>query len=166
MTICTWDRGCYFAQYPRLKEIVENQWGALPERFGGILLDEYVIMPNHMHGIITMEDRAPARGAPTYPLFSDSVGAGLAPALSGRAKYKTISDIVGSFKSITSNEWLKVVKSENINTRGKFWQRNYYEHVVRNDDELNRTRQYIIDNPLKWELDEENPANSFLQKEA
>lgn len=157
VTICTWDRGCCFEEYPQLKEIVENQWRMLPERFEGIMLDEYVIMPNHMHGIIVIiADRAPARGAPTDSLSSNSVGAGLAPAL---LKHATIGDIVGSFKSITSNEWLKVVKSGNINMRGKFWQRNYYEHVIRSDEELNSIRQYITENPLKWELDEENPVN-------
>lgn len=161
VTICTWDRGCYFEEYPQLKEILENQWRILPERFEGVALDEYVIMPNHLHGIIVIiADRATARDAPTNTSFSNSVWAGLAPAL---LKHVTIGDIVGSFKSITSNEWLKVVKSGNINTRGKFWQRNYYEHVIRNDEELNGIRQYIIDNPMKGELDKENPVNINMQ---
>lgn len=64
--------------------------------------------------VVIIADRAPARGAPTDTSFPNSVGAGLAPAL---LKHATIGDIVGSFKSLTSNEWLKVVKSGNINTR-------------------------------------------------
>lgn len=69
---------------------------------------------------------------------------------------------MGQFKSIVT----KRINELSDNPGCPVWQRNYYEHIIRNEDELNDVRQYIIDNPLKWKLDEENPANSFLQKEA
>jgi REP element-mobilizing transposase RayT len=146
LTLCTYDRGSHFEQFEPLRRIVEAQWHSIPERFSGVLLDEYVIMPNHVHGIIFLcgdpgvqggcahhKNHKPARGAPT------------------------LGDIVGSFKSLCVHAWLKFVKSENINTRGKFWQDNYFEHVIRDDGELERIRRYIAENPLRWDLDRENP---------
>ena len=135
VTICTIDRGCYFEQFPQLREIVTNEWNNIPIRFPNVDLDEYVVMPNHFHGIIICRD-APCG----YP--------------------SALGDVVGAFKSLCVNAWLRVIKTENINARGKFWQNNYYEHVIRSDAEMNLIRQYIIDNPLQWELDRENPLPS------
>jgi len=59
---------------------------------------------------------------------------------------------------MTTNEYIRGVKQNGWpRFNGKLWQRNYYEHIVRNENELNRIRQYIMDNPLKWALDRENP---------
>ena len=135
VTLCTVDRGCYFAEYPRLHEILVNEWNYLPSRFTGMDLDEYVVMPNHLHGIIVMRRDTPGEN----------------PEIS-------LGTVVGAFKSRCVTAWLKVIAAENINAAGKFWQRNYHEHIIRNEDELNRIRQYIVDNPIKWELDRENPT--------
>jgi len=168
VTICTLNRDCIFEEFPQLKSIVEKQWKIIPSQHGKVILDEYVIMPNHLHGIIgimtTDENRAGARfegrGKP-----SPYVGASLAGALpsagtlSLAAPRKPIGDIIGAFKSLSSIEWLRIIKAENINARGKFWQRNYYEHIIRDVDELNRIREYIVNNPAQWAEDENNPAN-------
>jgi putative transposase len=61
---------------------------------------------------------------------------------------------------------LKVIKTEDINARGKFWQDNYYEHIIRNEVEMDRIRQYIANNPLQWELDKENPTQSEQQPQS
>jgi REP element-mobilizing transposase RayT len=98
-------------------------------------------MPNHIHGIII-------------------VGATLAVALNNRAGARpapTVGEIVGTFKSLCVNDWLIYLKENKIDAIGKFWQRNYYEHIIRNENELNKIRGYIQNNPLKWSLDRENP---------
>ena len=71
-----------------------------------------------------------------------------------------IGHIVQWFKTMTTNEYINGVKKKGWKSFGKrFWQRNYYEHIIRNENELNQIHQYIIDNPLNWETDEENPKN-------
>lgn len=137
VTICTFNRECLFEEFPRLKRIVEKQWEIIPRRHENVLLDEYVIMPNHLHGIIVITDTASDAKATTR--------AGASPAPTG----KFVGAPLAGALSVT----------ENINARGKFWQRNYYEHVIRNEDDLNRIREYIVNNPARWAEDENNPEN-------
>ena len=96
ITICTKNRECYFEKYLTLKNIVANQWENIPNRYPHVELDEYIIMPDHFHGIISI------------------VGAGARPA-------PTIGKIIGSFKSLCIVEWLKYISKNNINESGKFW---------------------------------------------
>ena len=141
ITICTHNKELYFEQYPELKPIVSRQWQEIPDRYTDIQLDEFIVMPNHIHGIII-------------------VGATLAVARNNRAGARpapTIGEIIGTFKSLCVHDWLKYIKENRIHTVGRFWQRNYYEHVIRNEDELNKIREYIQNNPLEWHLDRENP---------
>ncbi|OGL39994.1 MAG: hypothetical protein A3C43_06245 [Candidatus Schekmanbacteria bacterium RIFCSPHIGHO2_02_FULL_38_11] len=140
ITICTKDRELYFKKFSELKEILKQQWQKIPEKFFNIQLDEFIIMPNHIHGIIT-------------------VGATLAVAQKKRAGARpapTIGEIIGRFKSSCVNDWIKYIDENKLNLNGKFWQRNYYEHIIRNENELNKIREYIQNNPLKWHLDREN----------
>jgi REP element-mobilizing transposase RayT len=147
VTLCTYDRSRYFDLFPQLRAIVEGEWHRIPERFPYVELDEYVIMPNHFHGIVVIHDNR--RDTPCgYP---DSCKNPI-------PRQVALGDVVGAYKSLCVNAWLKVIKSENINTRAKFWQDNYYEHVIRNEEESDRIRQYIANNPLQWELDRENPS--------
>ncbi|RQW86264.1 MAG: transposase [Geobacter sp.] len=147
VTLCTFNRGCYFDQFPRLREIVCNEWNNIPTRFPTVALDEYIIMPNHFHGIIVCMDIT--RG---YPTNGHSLGK---PGCL-QADAPSLGDIIGAFKSLCVAAWLRAIKTDTINARGKFWQKNYYEHVIRNEDELNRIRKYIVDNPTQWEFDREN----------
>ncbi len=151
ITLCTHDRGCHFERFDQLRQIVDAQWRGIPERFPGAMLDEYVIMPNHFHGIIAICRDTP-RGCPdsVHPQSGHPQGAPL--------RKSDIGSIVGSFKSLCVTDWLKTIKAENLDAGGKFWQGNYYEHVIRNEAELERIRQYIADNPLQWESDRENPG--------
>ncbi len=72
----------------------------------------------------------------------------------------SLSDVVHRFKSFTTATYRKYVEKFNWPPfPGKLWQRNYYEHIVRNDNELNRIREYILNNPQQWDNDENNPAN-------
>ncbi|MEW5920646.1 MAG: transposase [Bacillota bacterium] len=103
---------------------VEHSLLNIPTLFSGVSVDQYIIMPNHLHLIIVLT-KTGGHGDP--PLH----------------------DIIGRFKSFTTREF-NIIKR----TKGKLlWQRNYYEHVIRDEDELNSTRQYIIDNPAKWHED-------------
>jgi REP element-mobilizing transposase RayT len=71
----------------------------------------------------------------------------------------SLGDIVGAFKSLVFTVYLDWIKKNDPSRRAKFWQRNYYEHIIRNDRELNAIRQYIIDNPINWKLDRDNTGN-------
>jgi REP element-mobilizing transposase RayT len=101
-----------------------------------IYIDEFVIMPNYLHGII-MVSSDPSRAT-----------AGVAP---------TLGQIIGSFKSKCVTEYLNHIETNNINETARMWQRNYYEHVIRNEEELNKTKEYIQRIPYRWEEDEEKP---------
>ena len=122
----------------RLRDIVEEAWLWLRDRHQHVDLDEYVVMPNHLHGVIVIRDvrRGGSRTAPTSPTHR-----------------KPLGRLIGAFKTLSTKR---------INgTRGTpgvpLWQRNYYEHVIRDDEDLERIRQYIIDNPARWHEDPENP---------
>jgi len=153
VTLCSFGRECCFAEFPELATIVDEEWRRIPERFSNAIVDEYIIMPNHFHGIVVIGDGMGNKtdGCPK-PGYPQEVSL-------QKAERADLANIVGAFKSLSANAWLRVIKSKDINARGKFWQANYYEHVIRNEDELNRIRTYIADNPLQWELDWENPVN-------
>jgi putative transposase len=142
ITICTRARESYFELYPELRRIVQTQWESLPKRFPNISLDAFVIMPNHLHAIILV-------GA-AFTAAPNGAGASPAPTILG--------NVVGTFKSLGVKEWLQYVKQNHIDVVGSIWQRNYYEHVIRNEMELNRVREYVVNNPLKWSFDRENPT--------
>ena len=133
--------------FPELTEIVRKQWQKLSERYPNLVLDEFIVMANHIHGIMI-------------------VGATLAVALVNRAGGRpwagtrpapTVGEIIGTFKSLCVNDWLIYLRENKIDEAGRFWQRNYYEHIIRNENELAKIREYIQNNPLKWSLDRENP---------
>jgi REP element-mobilizing transposase RayT len=149
VTICTHGRECLLGEVVdgamapnRLGRVVERAWYDLPARFPGIALDAFVVMPNHVHGIVRLVG-APLAGA--HPAGADPAG-GVA-----------LGDVVGAFKSLTTRAMLGVVR-EAVDSPivGPLWQRNYYEHIVRDDDELERIRAYIVDNPMRWDDDDEN----------
>jgi REP element-mobilizing transposase RayT len=141
-------------------EMVEQAWLALPERFPQAELDVFRAMPNHFHGLL---------GTRNANLQSVLVGAGLMPALDWPdhdgdrvittvAPSVVVGDMVGAFKSITTNEYIVGVRELGWEPfPGKLWQRNFYEHIVRNERALNAIREYIINNPANWEADQLHP---------
>jgi REP element-mobilizing transposase RayT len=158
LTLCTAERTCYFEQFQQLVKIVKEHWQNIPDRFPHVVLDDYVIMPNHFHGIIVLCRDTPCG----YPLPPAQLQAGHPQGVP--LQETKIGDIIGSFKSLCVNAWLKTIKTEKINATGRFWQSSYYEHVIRNDGEMERIREYIANNPLLWELDRENPAYNRPQE--
>ncbi len=160
VTICTHNRKCILGHVEnrnvRLNGIglmVQKAWLELPLYYKGIDIDESVIMPNHLHGIILIVGAGPR----ACPKDGGDKGQpqGVAP-----TKTLSLPDVMYSFKSLTTKRYIDGVKDKNWEAFDRhFWQRNYYEHVIRNEDDLNEIREYVSNNPLKWELDKENPNN-------
>src|SRR5687767_6019043 len=158
VTINAQNRECWFGDIVNREmvlneagEMIDQQWNALPKMFLNIELDLYQIMPNHFHGIIVIVG-ATTRVAHNLEMKSIyENGAGTRPA-------PTLGDIIGAFKSITTNEYIKGVENKKWPRFDKrLWQRNYYEHVIRDEEDLNRIRNYIQSNPANWDEDVENP---------
>jgi putative transposase len=137
--------------------VTKQQWKKLPNRFPNIALGAFVIMPNHMHGIIVImsgrsaagnlndHDDESSRHAPTYEQYQKPVKG-------------SIPTIVGSYKSAVSYRINLMRGTQDV----PVWQRNYYEHIVRNESDLQNKTDYIEANPTLWGKDDENPLNIRL----
>ena len=151
VTICTQNRQYLFGDIitnqmhlNEYGEIIQNEWLRNTTARTNVELDEFVIMPNHVHGIIIITNEIARRGVLQY-----------APTNRFRSPSQTIGSIIRGYKSTTTKQINILRKTQN----SPIWQRNYFEHVVRDDFDLNRIRQYIIDNPKNWDSDSENPNN-------
>jgi putative transposase len=131
----------------RIGEIVDRNWTEIPDHFPNVVLDEYVIMPNHFHGILIIKSGDRENAVPERAPASD------APPLS-------LGSIIGSFKSRCVIDNLDYIKENGLEETGKIWQRNYHDQIIRNEDDLKRFRKYIRDNPKKWAKDENNTENT------
>ena len=150
ITICTQNRLCLFGEIGDgvmvlndAGEMVHRQWRALADRFDSVELDEIVIMPNHLHGIIELVSGQSRMGKPQ----------GIAPTVEQLPQRvsPTIGDVVGAFKSLSTNEYITGVKQKKWRPfQQKLWQRNYYEQVIRDEQSYLELVQYIQNNPLKW----------------
>ena len=108
---------------PELWNILEQEWKALPERFPCVTLDEYIIMPDHVHFLVRIE------GNVDVP--------------------SSLFDVVGAYKSLVAVKWLRYLNGAGIERSGRVWQRGYFDRAIRDTNDLERTRQYIRDNPLR-----------------
>jgi REP element-mobilizing transposase RayT len=124
VTVCTHERELTLA-IPEVVAAIDRAWLDLPNRFPAVELDEFIIMPNHIHGVLVLHERGPKFGV-----------------------------VMRAFKSISA------IAANRILGRSErpFWQRNYYERVIRSERELNAVREYIRNNPLGWDSDPDNPA--------
>ena len=163
VTICAQNRKYMFGEIVkdqmRLNNagfMVKTWWQTVTNKFPSVQTDEYVVMPNHFHGIITVGATPCGRPNPDV-VNGKSVGATLCGRPNPDRIAPTLGDIVNWFKTMTTNEYIRGVKQNGWPPfLGRLWQRNYYEHIIRNEDELNRFRRYIADNPSNWQTDEEN----------
>jgi len=217
---------------PVVNGIITDVWHALPAWFPTIALDEFVVMPNHVHLIVWLRlpddgvgatarvaptevgDHVEANPSPTETgagmvagaraslaptevgsdaearpgpaeTSDDIVGATLAvapvvvaldalapdalapdalppwviPCHEKTNPNPTLGDVMGALKSLVFTVYLDWIQVHDPTRRAKFWQRNYYEHIIRNERELNAIRRYIRDNPAQWALDRDNPDN-------
>jgi REP element-mobilizing transposase RayT len=151
VTICARDGECLFGKIIKnrmalseMGQIVADCWHQIPAHFPHVELDVFVVMPNHVHGILMI-----VRATHASPLPQTQTSS-LRPC--GPRK-GSLGAIVGSFKSAVTRHI-----NQSRNTSGNsVWQRNYYEHAIRNEIALNRIRDYIQTNPTRWALDRENP---------
>ena len=133
VTICSFDRKCIFGNivdtimHPnQLGSLIDRLWQVLPKVRPSISLDRWIVMPNHLHGILWLEEN--------------------------NSNDKSLSTIMCSFKSNSTSQARKV-----FGPKINLWQRGFYEHIIRDEKDLFRIRQYIEDNPMQWTIDEENP---------
>lgn len=162
VTICTKNRERVLDD-PIINGIINDVWQALPSWFPTIELDEFMVMPNHVHFILGITDPAVEMSARNIP-DTDQQDRGKPRPYEIPTPQKinmspALGDIVGSFKSLVFTVYLDWTEKNDPARRAKFWQGNYYEHIIRNDKELNAIRQYIIDNPKNWKLDRDNLKN-------
>ena len=217
-TICIQKRKCLLANIVgeslvlnEAGKMVEMEWLALSERFPAIRLHEYIVMPNHFHGIIEIvgsplvgdhqnEKGQPQGIAPTFPPgtaptpppgtaptpppgtaptstpgTAPTPAPGTAPTpppgTAPTSQKKTVGEIMGAFKSITTGKYIEGVKkhkcvcsnNKTCTCNGwkifdkKLWQRNYWEHIICNEESYQRISQYILQNPAKWVEDQLHP---------
>jgi len=161
VTIVAWRRECLFRdvmndemKLSKFGLVAKQQWEKLLKRFPNIELGAYVIMPNHMHGIIMITD---GRGTAESPNNPDDKSSRRAPTQEQFQKpvKGSIPTIVRSYKSSVSYRINFMRGSDGV----PVWQRNYYEHIIRNDKDLQNKTDYINSNPLLWDEDDENPVN-------
>ena len=153
VTICTKDRECVFGEVVegevRLNEagrVIADTWKWLGRHYSYVELDEWVIMPNHLHAIVIMHANPtdePGRG-------------GSLTAPTTIPKRKPLGRLIGAFKTVSA----KRINESRGTPGGGVWQRDSFEHVIRDEEDLRRIREYIAQNPLSWEIDEENPGRS------
>jgi len=141
-------------------KLIETEWLNLKTRFPGIKLHDYVVMPNHFHAILEIvgatlvvapndDDAQNVSGRYNNGDLQKGQPQGIAP--TDTVKNKTIGDMMDAFKSITTVEYIRGVKTFGWQPfNGKLWQRNYHEHIIRNEQSYRTISEYIINNPVKW----------------
>jgi putative transposase len=162
VTVCTQDKACLFGEVVDWKmllndagRMVQDWFEKLPTKFPNVKLDLFVVMPNHIHFILGLVGADPCVcPAPGNEPNADDV------IKQGAHTGAPLPTIVQWFKTMTTNDYFRQVKDGVWKpVRGRLWQRNYYEHVIRNEHDLTVHRDYIVNNPAKWQLDKYNPDN-------
>ena len=151
VTVCAKNRECLFGEIVdgevrlnSIGQIVDDEWRLSATLRDEIVLDTWVVMPNHVHGIVAI-DTSLGGDRPVAPTTND---------VASGPRSRSVGAFIAGFKSATT----KRINEMRRTFRRPVWQRNYYEHVVRAEDSLERIRFYLADNPARWEFDRENPA--------
>lgn len=149
VTICTKDMKCWFGiikngkmKLNDLGKVIEEEWLKTKEIRSNVDLDNFVIIPNHFHGIPIIKDVETSRRD-----VSKESETGHRP-VSTQLKPNSLGSIIGQFKSVCTKRIYK------LGYRNFLWQKEFYDHIIRNENDLRRIRTDIQNNPLKWELDE------------
>jgi REP element-mobilizing transposase RayT len=150
VTVCAHNREMVFDD-ERFRKIVETYWFDLPRHYPHAELDEFVVMPNHVHAIIVINDKnvdTVCRGEVTSP------GGGVGGETPPLQKRPGLGKIVAYYKYQTT----KLINELRRTPGEPVWQRNYWEHIIRSQESFNKIREYIMANPAQWENDPENPG--------
>lgn len=156
MTLCAQDRECWFGEVVKgvmvlseMGEMIEKWWDKIPTKFPNVELDAHITMPNHFHGIIILvgaDPRVRPKQGGNDPFEGTHMGVPL-------------PRIIQWFKTMATNEYIRSVETHQWPSfHGRLWQRNYYEHIIRDERDLETIREYVGNNPKSWECDEEHPG--------
>ena len=168
ITICTKDRICYFGEIDsqgkihlsKEGEIAYNNWKAIPNHFNYIFLGEFVVMPNHIHGILGINHQ---NHVETLHCNVNQAEENMLDELCQSLQMSNLSPKQGSISTIIRSYKSASTKTIREQTNQEFaWQPRFYDHIIRNQESLINIEGYIINNPLKWAEDEENP--DFIKK--
>jgi REP element-mobilizing transposase RayT len=162
VTLCVHNRECLLGEVGKTEmqlndsgRVAQTVWDELPTRYPGVVLDAFVIMPNHVHGVI-MITAAASVGAILVGVIHELPLPELRDINDPAERRRMLlPKIIGYYKMNMAKRANQIRGVEGV----PFWQRNYYEHIVRNERELSAIRQYIRNNPLQWALDRDNPHN-------
>ena len=161
VTICAYQRQCVFGDVVD-GQMVLNQYGMivadtyqwLCDHYSYLHTDEWLVMPNHFHAIMVITDqsrtdndkprRGVSRNAPTTR-----------NAITINKQRKPLGRLIGAFKTVST----KKINTLRDAPGTKLWQRNYYEHIIRNQDAMDKIRNYIVNNPVSWSIDQLHPDN-------
>ena len=190
VTTVTHKRECLFGEVVEgsvhlsmMGVIVQQVWLESPDRYFHVVLDAFCIMPNHIHGIVILTDTLGRGGSELqWPSVPDQIREksniesdenltrpyiqwpSVADQIREKSKIESDENLTRPYVRHGLPEIVRAVKSfsaRRIN-RLQVWQRNYHERIIRNENELNAIRRYILYNPLQWKLDGENPANTQI----
>ncbi|MCI5131710.1 MAG: transposase [Candidatus Electrothrix sp. EH2] len=145
--------------------MVQKIWDEIPDHYPGVDIDAFTVMPNHIHGIVVLINpvvgadpcvRPDCRVRPYIPPSRQNhQGQARGPA---PTKSLSLPNVVQRYKSLTTDEYIRGVKQNGWQPfPGKLWQRNYWEHIIRNETELHRIREYTRNNPACWQEDALHP---------
>ena len=154
ITICTQNRECLFGDVMD-GNMVLNEWGMvvveswqwLAIQYNYVKLDKWILMPNHLHGIIIINGRGGSRTAHTMRTAHTYVR-------------KPLGRLIGAFKTVSTKRINQIRKTPGAT----LWQRNYFERVIRNKNEWVKTKEYIQNNPILWVHDSNHPKNSKMNR--
>ncbi|MGB9882897.1 MAG: transposase [Microgenomates group bacterium] len=160
VTICTYQKQCFLGEIingkmklSKIGEIVYQEWINTKQIRKNIDLDEFIIMPNHLHGIIVIKNKLNVK-INKYQFNVETSRRDVSTIKNiFKLKPNSLGSIIGQFKSKTTK------KIHNLGYLNFHWQSRFWDHIIRNEKSLNEIRQYIKNNPLKWAEDEENPKN-------
>jgi putative transposase len=158
VTVCTHNRECLFGEIidaeMRLSEygqIVVASWQDIPRHFDCVELDAFVVMPNHLHGNLTIIDDVGAKH-----FSAELPPKNASPLQPHGTQSNSLGAILQNFKSVSTRK----INQARDTQGAPVWQRNYHEHIVRNEREWNAIREYVANNPANWLKDSENPGKS------
>jgi putative transposase len=169
VTICVQHRKCLFGDIVgedmNLNDagrMIQMTWKDIPKHLPVVHIDEFVVMPNHFHGILLIEHGSDSDIHHVFDHFAEKdwhENQGEHEVRPYGTDENSLGRIIQVFKSLTTLAYAKGVTCQRwARFPGKLWQRNYYDRVIRNNDELGRARDYVVNNAMKWALDRENPV--------
>ena len=167
VTICTENREQIFGTIENndmilngVGNMIDQWWRKMFEKYDDISIDKYIIMPNHIHGIINIAVGAipcnrPIKNNKNNTTTGENTVSPLQRKISNQ--YNGLGQYISWFKRMTTNKYMYHVKTDGWESFNKcLWQRNYYDHIIRNEKSLQGIREYIINNPATWADDENN----------